>query len=89
MELMENMDWALLRAQKAWLLNQVSDYAFGLLHLLDAIQDEAIRLGFAEDEVFGSADDTGEPCPYAVEIHNDYTPCQCGEEQRQQCAQEI
>ena len=61
----------------------------GLLHLLDAIQDEAIRLGFAEDEVFGSADDTGEPCPYASEIHNDYTPCQCSEEQRQQCAQEI
>ena len=89
MELMENMDWALLRAQKNWLLNQESEQALGLLHLLDAIQDEAIRLGFAEDEVFGPADDTGEPCPYAAELHNDYTPCHCGEEQRRQCAQDI
>lgn len=92
MELMENMDWALLRAQKSWLLNQESDHALGLLHLLDAIQDEAIRLGFDEETVFGPSEDleaAGEPCPYAAELHNDYTPCQCGEERRRECAQDI
>ncbi len=34
-------------------------------------------------------EEPGEPCPYAAEIHNDYTPCQCSEEQRHQCAQAI
>lgn len=93
MDFMENMDWNLLRAQKSWLLNQASEHAFGLLHLLDAIQDEAVLGGIDESLVFGVSLDMsegqGEPCPYASEIHNDYTPCQCGEEQRRQCAQDI
>jgi hypothetical protein len=88
MELFNNMDWNMLRAQKLWLLEQPGDAALGLTHLLDALQDQAVLLGFSEHAVFGPSDD-GEPCPYAVEIHNDYTPCQCSEERRRQCAQDI
>lgn len=41
-----------------------------------------------EDEVFGLTDNSeGEPCPYAAELHNDYTPCQCSDERRNECAQ--
>lgn len=79
MELMENIDWSLLRAQKQWLLSQDHEHAHGLLHLLDAIQDDAIRQGFEEDVVFGQSElpeELGEPC-------------QCSEEQRRQCRLEI
>lgn len=55
------IDWKLLRAQKAELLAQVMQgkqmsmgAADGLLHLLDAIQDEAVAEEEATElEVFG------------------------------------
>jgi len=49
------LDWVLLRRQKEWLLQQpTGPEANGLVHLLDAIQDEAVASGEAsEDEVFG------------------------------------
>lgn len=92
MELFKNMDWNLLRAQKLWLLQQPGDYAEGLGCLLDSLQDEAVLSGVDERLVFGPSGDQweqGEPCPYSVEIHNDYTPCLCDDEHRLQCAQSI
>jgi len=49
-----NIDWALLREQKEWLLNFDCDEAEGLIMLLDAIQDKAVDCREAtEEEVFG------------------------------------
>jgi len=50
------LDWALLRKQKEWLQSfKGNDYADGLIHLIDAIQDHAVANGEAsEREVFGA-----------------------------------
>lgn len=58
----KNIDFDLLKKQKAYLLslstqtNRKTDeysYISGLLHLLDSIQDYAVdELGFDEDKVF-------------------------------------
>ena len=60
MLLIHNIDWDLLRQQKAWLLAQSiqnqSEMATGLLHLLDNLQDEAVRLGADDLLVFGGKD---------------------------------
>ena len=51
---LKNIDWALLRQQKEWLLNNGSDEAMGLAHFLDFIQDDAVaNQGFSDDDVFG------------------------------------
>lgn len=49
-----NIDWALLRSQKAYLLNLPEcDELNGIISLIDAIQDEAVDSGeFSEQEVF-------------------------------------
>lgn len=54
------VDWSLLRGQKDWLMQQDHYYksdrdnAMGLVHLIDAFQDAAVRDGWAtEEEVFG------------------------------------
>jgi len=47
-------NWVLLRQQKLWLLSHNCDEANGLIHLLDALQDDAVASGrFTEEEVFG------------------------------------
>jgi hypothetical protein len=46
------IDWALLREQKRWLLDQDNQYAEGLVILLDHIGDLAVEQGFSEQEVF-------------------------------------
>jgi len=45
---LENVDWALLREQKEWLIQAMFPHnlprkmpAYGLIHLLDEIQDQA------------------------------------------------
>jgi hypothetical protein len=49
------INWTLLREQKAWLIEQNAWQAWGLLSLLDDIQDEAVATGMATDvEVFGA-----------------------------------
>lgn len=49
-----HIDWGLLREQKLWLLTQESPHADGLIHLIDAVQDQAVATGSAtEIEVFG------------------------------------
>lgn len=55
MELYKQMNWALLRKQKEWLLSQPesNDYATGLVMLLDNLQDDAVNNGFREEDVFG------------------------------------
>lgn len=51
---LKNIDWALLREQKEWLLNNGSNEAMGLAHFLDFIQDDAVaNQGFTQEEVFG------------------------------------
>jgi hypothetical protein len=52
-----NVDWALLRKQKQWLVRMESmlkdsDEATGLLGLLDDLQDEATKV-LGDDVVFG------------------------------------
>lgn len=49
-----HIDWGLLREQKLWLQTQDSPHAAGLIHLIDAVQDQAVDTGSAtEIEVFG------------------------------------
>ena len=58
------MDWTLLRKQKHTLLSTINNAnseekedLMGILHLIDALQDEAVAKGEAdEEEVFGSTD---------------------------------
>jgi hypothetical protein len=58
MNSIQQIDWRLLRQQKEWLMNHNSPEANGLLHLLDAIQDEAVdQFGFTEREVFGRVEE--------------------------------
>ena len=61
------VDWKMLRKQKLDLLNVIVirdiggkqlESLQGILHLLDALQDEAVEQGEAsEEEVFGKATD--------------------------------
>ena len=57
-ELISNMDWELLRRQKQWLLTRTieedSEMANGLLHLIDNLQDAALAEGVDELDIFGS-----------------------------------
>lgn len=48
-----NIDWGLLRLQKAWLICQEGEQAAGLLHLIDFLQDRAVAEGIPEEVVFG------------------------------------
>lgn len=52
MELFKSIDWDLLRQQKMWLLQHDSEMAYGLLNLLDNLQDEAVVCGVDKDLVF-------------------------------------
>jgi len=55
MNCIKYIDWELLRRQKAWLLEQNHHHANGLVHLIDAIQDEVVESGVrTEVEVFGA-----------------------------------
>lgn len=57
-EFIKNIDWELLREQKEWLLNNGSDEAMGIAHLIDAIQDYAAdELGIDENIVFNNIND--------------------------------
>lgn len=53
-----NPDWQQLRRQKLMLLDIVKDddnELYGLIKLIDYIQDEAVRVGtWTEEEVFGN-----------------------------------
>jgi hypothetical protein len=54
MSILSSIDWELLRTQKEWLLNNGSDEAMGIAHLLDFIQDSVVMDGIAtEQQVFG------------------------------------
>lgn len=48
-----NIDWAELREQKEWLLNNGSREAMGLVHLLDALQDDALDDGVDPLTIYG------------------------------------
>lgn len=58
------MDWTLLRKQKHTLLSTINNAnseekedLMGILHLIDALQDEAVAKGEAdEEEVFGNTE---------------------------------
>jgi len=50
---MSNIDWPLLREQKAWLeVQQAVEPAEGLLHLLDSLMDQAAEI-LGDHVVFG------------------------------------
>jgi hypothetical protein len=51
--IIENIDWALLRKQKEFLLNHGGNDAMGLAHFLDYVQDKAVEQGYPQLEVFG------------------------------------
>lgn len=48
-----NIDWQLLREQKLHLIKHDCAETNGLLALIDHIQDEAVKAGVSEAEVFG------------------------------------
>tara|TARA_R110000868_G_scaffold144517_2_gene363756 strand:+ start:205 stop:390 length:186 start_codon:yes stop_codon:yes gene_type:complete len=52
-EFIKNIDWALLRQQKLWLLNQDSQMADGLVNFIDSLQDLAVINNIDELTVFG------------------------------------
>lgn len=58
-QLWTTIDWDLLREQKLWLLSAKkltgADEAMicGLVHLIDGLQDEAVKAGMTEDLIFG------------------------------------
>lgn len=55
MEIDNNISWKNLKNQKSWLLKQDSEEAYGLLHLIDHIQDKAVEQGIAKErEVFNT-----------------------------------
>ena len=67
LRLIEDIDWELLREQKLWLLQleeiftAIPEEAYGLIHLLDAIQDFAVDvMGVSEKEVFDFEEQKGE-----------------------------
>lgn len=43
------IDWEALQEQKAWLLMSDSEAAYGLVSLIDAIQDSVVDNGFATE----------------------------------------
>lgn len=55
--IVDNIDWVELRDQKNWLLAQAtatgSANAYGLINLLDWIQDQAVAAGIDSERVFG------------------------------------
>ncbi len=54
-EFINRMNWGLLIEQKEWLLNDGSDEAMGLAHLIDALQDYAAHeLCIDENLVFNN-----------------------------------
>ena len=60
----DKIDWALLREQKQWLIDQDfgttggQPHAEGLVYLLGELQDYAVEmLGLAELDVFGVSED--------------------------------
>lgn len=58
-EFISRINWRLLAEQKEWLLNDGSDEAMGLAHLIDDIQDYAVdELGVDEDLVFNNINET-------------------------------
>ena len=64
LRLIEDIDWELLREQKLWLLQleeiftAIPEEAYGLIHLLDAIQDFAVDvMGLPDKEVFDLAEE--------------------------------
>ena len=66
LRLIEDIDWELLRKQKLWLLQlddiptAIPEEAYGLIHLLDAIQDFAVDvMGVSEKEVFDFEEQKG------------------------------
>ena len=65
--LIKRIDWPLLREQKEYCTNEAANNADaariydGLLNLLDAIQDAAVKDGLASEvEVFGPEDERDE-----------------------------
>lgn len=57
-DFISRMNWGLLIEQKEWLLNDGSDEAMGLAHVIDAMQDYAVdELGIDEDIVFNNIND--------------------------------
>ncbi len=64
-EIVQRIDWKMLRRQKLWLLDQSSKpshIATGLICLIDAIQDAALLDQIAdEDTIFGSLTIEGTP----------------------------
>lgn len=58
MQLINDMDWTLLRAQKTWLLEKAyteGDLPAGLLHLIDSLQDIAVAEGVDEKIIYGES----------------------------------
>jgi len=47
-----NIDWPLLLKQKQWLLRQEGGEADGLIHLLDALEDEALDSGIIDESYY-------------------------------------
>jgi hypothetical protein len=55
-DVVERIDWDLLRDQKSWLLAMGVELGEGVIGLLDEIQDAAVADGLATEEaVFGAA----------------------------------
>ena len=54
-DFISRMNWRLLTEQKEWLLNDGSDKAMGLAHVIDSIQDYAVdELCIDESIVFNN-----------------------------------
>ena len=76
----DKIDWALLREQKQWLIDQDfstpggQPHAEGLVYLLGELQDYAVEmLGLAELDVFGVSDDDEDenmPCEQCGSTEN-------------------
>lgn len=50
----DNINWALFREQKLWLIVQPNENAAGILSMMDAIQDAAFATGrFSEEQIYG------------------------------------
>jgi hypothetical protein len=56
---LQKIDWALLREQKEYCINEAANNAEcahiydGIVHLMDALQDQAVANGELEEVVFG------------------------------------
>ena len=59
MTFMDNINWKLLTKQKLWLIGQSGTESDGLLSLIDALQDAAVKHEIASPrQVFGDEDAT-------------------------------